>query len=355
VHTHIKILGWIHTVLGGLGLTIGLALLAVTIAGGAGSRTALAFFIPIFLILALLYLIPAFVGGIGLLRSKSWARILILIYSAFLLLAFPIGTPLGIYGLWTLLRRDAQLASPTPASPQVSHARPPQRYAGLVLAMVSVAAAFTLVLGFGYFMSRQQRAAWMSNDLFGVVAGLTLVVLAFGIAWLLGVFRIRFRIPSEASRQYRKDAARAQALSLEQRRRRVAELSADPARQKYAPLVERGEQWSDEQIAYHENPSLTVTCAHLQPIEQAMRAAGIDMRRSLEAPQVSAQCRINRAELARRFPRVPSVHYSEFYQGERPAYDFPIAVLACDECRSSIYVLHPAEAKPQTPWFPAPP
>lgn len=50
----------------------------------------------------LLIFLPTIIGGIGLLLKKSWARILVIIVSIVHLLAFPLGTALGIYGLWVL-------------------------------------------------------------------------------------------------------------------------------------------------------------------------------------------------------------------------------------------------------------
>lgn len=50
-----------------------------------------------------LFSIPALVGGIGLLKFREWARIVVIVASALNMLNFPLGTALGIYGLWTLL------------------------------------------------------------------------------------------------------------------------------------------------------------------------------------------------------------------------------------------------------------
>ena len=49
---------------------------------------------------------PCIVGGIGLLKRKYWAKILILIIGAILLLHFPFGTILGAYTLWLLTRKE---------------------------------------------------------------------------------------------------------------------------------------------------------------------------------------------------------------------------------------------------------
>jgi hypothetical protein len=50
--------------------------------------------------------IPALIAGIGLLRFKSWARILAIILAILDLLAFPIGTAIGVYALWVLFNED---------------------------------------------------------------------------------------------------------------------------------------------------------------------------------------------------------------------------------------------------------
>jgi len=49
--------------------------------------------------------IPGIVAGIGLLKFKSWARILALVLSIIYLLEVPLGTALGIYGLWVLFNQ----------------------------------------------------------------------------------------------------------------------------------------------------------------------------------------------------------------------------------------------------------
>jgi hypothetical protein len=51
--------------------------------------------------------VPSIIGGIGLLRHKEWARILILILSAIDLLNIPLGTALGVYSIWVLVQTEA--------------------------------------------------------------------------------------------------------------------------------------------------------------------------------------------------------------------------------------------------------
>lgn len=48
------------------------------------------------------------IGAVGLLKRKSWARILTLIVSVLYLVRIPLGTALGIYSLWVLLSDETK-------------------------------------------------------------------------------------------------------------------------------------------------------------------------------------------------------------------------------------------------------
>jgi hypothetical protein len=50
--------------------------------------------------------LPRLIAGIGLLKYRSWGRILTIIVSILGVLDFPIGTALGAYGLWVMLHRE---------------------------------------------------------------------------------------------------------------------------------------------------------------------------------------------------------------------------------------------------------
>ena len=65
--------------------------------------------------------IPGLIGGMGLLKRKEWARILVLILGCFNLLAFPLGTALGIYTIWTLMQDEAIKLFPTGSNKAISH------------------------------------------------------------------------------------------------------------------------------------------------------------------------------------------------------------------------------------------
>lgn len=112
---HIKILGVLHVVYGILGVLAGIivlvifgglaglvsvadrsgdALIAVPILGGIGAF--------VFILLLALSL-PGIIAGFGLLKLRPWARMLTIVLSALELMSVPVGTALGIYGLWVLL------------------------------------------------------------------------------------------------------------------------------------------------------------------------------------------------------------------------------------------------------------
>lgn len=75
------------------------AAIAIPIIGIAG--TALAMFLGVFSI-------PGLIAGYGLLQFKPWARIVGIVLSAISLINIPIGTVIGIYGLWVLLNKDTE-------------------------------------------------------------------------------------------------------------------------------------------------------------------------------------------------------------------------------------------------------
>ena len=52
--------------------------------------------------------VPGVIGGVGLLRHRSWARFLVLILGAVHLLNVPIGTALGAYTIWVLIQDETE-------------------------------------------------------------------------------------------------------------------------------------------------------------------------------------------------------------------------------------------------------
>jgi hypothetical protein len=258
--------------------------------------------------------------------------------------------------------------------------------------MIAVATAFAIVLKLGPIV-HQKYPALPDLTLGAILAG-AIACVAFGILYLLlwaleltglrqrevggeilgeetfGSYvsyrKVKRRIAKlaaypelQARRQAAKEQSLAQAADYRKAQRlRIAELAADPARRKYAVLMERGGWWTDEQIVYHENPDTTATCPHLQPIEHAMRLAGIELRRLAEPwnpvplAKVRADCCINEPALKQRFPFHESVRYTTGYQPERHPEDNPWAELACATCTSTIELVHPEWPRPTTKWFP---
>jgi hypothetical protein len=49
---------------------------------------------------------PGLIGGIYLLKRRPWARILVLVLGFLNLIEIPIGTALGIYTIWVLLKDE---------------------------------------------------------------------------------------------------------------------------------------------------------------------------------------------------------------------------------------------------------
>ena len=50
--------------------------------------------------------VAGIVGGIGLLKGKNWARVLVLFLAVLDLIDFPIGTAIGAYTFWVLLNNE---------------------------------------------------------------------------------------------------------------------------------------------------------------------------------------------------------------------------------------------------------
>ena len=109
---HIKILGWLYIVLGILGVLAGAVTLIVLLGTGliSGDEEAVVVLSIIgFIVAGLVTLIsaPGILAGVGLLKYKSWGRVLALILGFLNLPGFPIGTALGAYTIWVLLNDEA--------------------------------------------------------------------------------------------------------------------------------------------------------------------------------------------------------------------------------------------------------
>jgi len=132
---HVRLLGIIRLVYSVVGFLVGMLIL--TIFGGIGMIVAseaamsdadaaaapaivglVVAGIGVFMVLLTA---PGALAGWGLLNGKPWARILTVVLSALDLLNVPIGTALGIYGLWVTTNQEveAQFSGrlPAPSTP----------------------------------------------------------------------------------------------------------------------------------------------------------------------------------------------------------------------------------------------
>lgn len=110
---HITILGTLYIALGTLGVLAAIIVFVSVVGGGllSGDAQALAITSGVGTVVAVFILLisaPGIIGGIGLLKRKSWARMLVMILACLNLLSIPFGTALGIYALWALTRPETQ-------------------------------------------------------------------------------------------------------------------------------------------------------------------------------------------------------------------------------------------------------
>jgi hypothetical protein len=128
MQTHVKVLGVIYLAVGGLMLCAALFLglgsgVAAGIVGASADPGDAAIAIPILgiagtalAVFLVLFALPSLITGYGLLNYKPWARIVGIVLSAISLINIPIGTVVGIYGLWVLLNKDTERLFNTPVA-----------------------------------------------------------------------------------------------------------------------------------------------------------------------------------------------------------------------------------------------
>jgi hypothetical protein len=113
MNKHLTIVGVLDIALGLSGL-IGAPFVLFSLVGGwlASGQAPEMIFMPAMGIgiafLIVLMSIPTLVAGVGLLRHARWARRFGLFAAAVNLVSFPLGTPIGVYGLWALTRQPAE-------------------------------------------------------------------------------------------------------------------------------------------------------------------------------------------------------------------------------------------------------
>jgi hypothetical protein len=234
----------------------------------------------------------------------------------------------------------------------------------LLVSALGVAFAFYVLLKYGPLV--RALVPDMSDRVFGTLAALSLFGMEFGFAGLVLGGRRLWRMPDTSAPRLASNILASnieeQAMLNEERRLRVAELRADPARRKYAELVEKGHQWTDEQIAYDMDATKTTTCDHLRRMEHEMRVSGIVPKVIVKpwlgpAPSLNirADCCINEPEVRQRYGLSESIRYQEGYMPERHPQDNPWATLSCPTCDSAMELVHREWPRKDTRWFPSKP
>lgn len=339
-----RLLAWLYILLCGAGLLVGGGLCA-TLLAERGHALELSFVLPVFGLFATLIGLPGLVGSIALLNGRPWARPLAIGVSAVWLLVFPLGTLLGAYGLWALLRQ--------PAATATAHASPPsglwQHYGGLLVVMASVAAGFGIVLRLGFWLNDMPAPAPV-KAVFPVALAIAVAVILLMLSGA-GARLLRNSRPAPWAKPWAVFGP-PQPDYATRERQRIATLAAEPHLRKYAERIRRGEIWTDAHIAYNEDPHSVATCIHLQPMERAMRSAGITVRPSYNTG-VTAQCCIEPDAVVAQFGATAMALYAERHDIDRSIHDPKSALFWCQACNSQLWVVHPEEAAPQTPWFPA--
>lgn len=109
--SHIQLVGILHLVHSGLMILIGLFLFGLLTGIGVFTGDEDAFLVlgiigSVAIGILFLLSVPGIIGGIALLRHASWSRIFMIVLGALKLIDIPLGTTLGVYTIYALLRPD---------------------------------------------------------------------------------------------------------------------------------------------------------------------------------------------------------------------------------------------------------
>jgi O-antigen/teichoic acid export membrane protein len=112
LNLHVTILGWLHIVGSGILLLVGAFLLAFlpgigAVSGDPEAVTVLGIIGPVLCFVLTGIAAPGLLAGYGLLKRRSWARVLTIVVSILNLFNFPLGTAIGVYALWVLFQESA--------------------------------------------------------------------------------------------------------------------------------------------------------------------------------------------------------------------------------------------------------
>jgi hypothetical protein len=123
---HVTVLGILYIVFSALGLLLAVIVFTAIVGGGLISGDSQAMAItgivgPAIALFLVLVSAPGLIGGIYLLKYRPWARILVLVLGFINIIEIPIGTALGIYTIWVLLKNETiQMFTPSPGAQALS-------------------------------------------------------------------------------------------------------------------------------------------------------------------------------------------------------------------------------------------
>ncbi len=117
MESHVKLLGILLIIynslhlLGALGFILGLRVVGRIVSElnlPFGLEGLVRVFLPTLAGILLALSALGILGGVGLLQHDRWARMLVIILSCIGLVRLPVGTALGIYGLWVLMSAEGE-------------------------------------------------------------------------------------------------------------------------------------------------------------------------------------------------------------------------------------------------------
>src|SRR5438046_2651924 len=110
---HNKVIGILHVVYGGFSVLMMIAMSAIFLGvfgliaaeqpRGDAPPMFIVTIVIVFMFLAyVVFAVPSFLGGYGLLKQKRWAKVMTIVAAAIAAMSFPFGTALCVYTLWFL-------------------------------------------------------------------------------------------------------------------------------------------------------------------------------------------------------------------------------------------------------------
>lgn len=115
MNLHLRILGWLYTIIGAIGIITSTVFIFWIYGRGPNAFTPELQTILInaglgswMLAVATIASVLSIVAGIALLKLQSWARKLLMTIGILGLFDFPIGTMIGMYTIWVLMRHKEE-------------------------------------------------------------------------------------------------------------------------------------------------------------------------------------------------------------------------------------------------------